>query len=93
VLDLKAYPQIRPFVESIRATLAGDRAALERVFRVDYAGNLARWTLRLVPRDAQVAKTVSQVQIDGSRDSLLHVEIRDADGDRSLMTLRDHPAP
>ena len=35
VVDLKAYPQILPFVESIRATLAGDRAALERVFRVD----------------------------------------------------------
>ena len=33
VLDLHRYPQILPFVESIRATLAGDRAALERVFQ------------------------------------------------------------
>ncbi len=93
VLDLKAYPQILPFVESIRATLAGDRAALERVFRVDYIGDLARWTLILVPREAQVAKTASQVRIDGSRDTLLFVEIREPDGDRSLMTLRDHSAP
>ncbi len=92
VLDLKAYPQILPFVESIRATLAGDRAALERVFRVDYIGDLARWTLILVPREAQVAKTVSLVRIDGSRDTLLTVEISEPDGDRSLMTLRDHPA-
>lgn len=93
VLDLRAYPQILPFVESIRATLAGDRGALERVFHVDYGGNLARWTLILVPREGQVAKTVSQVRIDGSQDNLLTVEIREADGDRSLMTLRDHPAP
>ena len=40
VLDLKAYPQILPFIESIRATLAGDRDALERTFRVEYAGDL-----------------------------------------------------
>src|ERR1700733_4405075 len=32
VLDLHRYPQILPFVESIRATLAGDRNALERIF-------------------------------------------------------------
>jgi outer membrane lipoprotein-sorting protein len=93
VLDLKTYPQILPFVESIRATLAGDRSTLERIFHVDYAGNLARWTLVLVPRESRIAKTVSQVRIDGSRDNLQHVEIREADGDRSLMTLRDQPAP
>jgi hypothetical protein len=90
VLELKSYPQILPFVESIRATLAGDRDALERVFRLEFSGNLARWTLLLVPLDAQVANTVSQVQIDGSRDDLLKIEIRHTGGDRSLMTLRPH---
>jgi hypothetical protein len=93
VLDLRAYPQIRPFVESIRGTLAGDRRALEHVFSVEFAGNLQRWTLRLAPLDPQVAKTVLQVQIDGSQDQLLTVEIRQADGDRSLMTLRASSPP
>jgi Outer membrane lipoprotein carrier protein LolA-like len=93
VLDLKSYPQVLPFVESIRATLAGDRGALERLFRLEFSGNLARWTLKLVPRDAEVAKTVAEVQIDGMRDDLIKVEIREADGDRSLMTLRAHSAP
>jgi hypothetical protein len=88
VLDLQRYPQIQPFVESIRATLAGDRAALDRLFRVEFAGSVQRWSLTLVPLDRQLAKIVKQVQIDGSRDQLLHVEIRQADGDRSLMTLR-----
>jgi Outer membrane lipoprotein carrier protein LolA-like len=93
VLDLKSHPQILPFVESIRATLAGDREALERTFRVEYAGDLERWTLLLVPRESQVAASVAQVRIDGSREYLRHVEIRLRDGDRSLMTLRDHPGP
>ncbi len=90
VLELKSYPQALPFVESIRATLAGDRAALERVFRLEFSGSLPGWSLLLVPLDADLAKSVSQVRIDGSRDELLRVEIRQADGDRSLMTLRPH---
>ena len=93
VLDLKAYPQILPFVESIRATLAGDRAALERLFRLEFAGSEMRWTLVLTPLDARLAKTVAQIRIDGSRDELSRVEIRQPDGDRSLMTLRAHPDP
>jgi hypothetical protein len=93
VLDLAAYPSILPFVESLRATLAGDLPALERVFNVDFAGTLERWTLTLSPRDSKVSKTVSKVRIDGSGDALHKVEILEANGDRSLMTLRDHPAP
>jgi hypothetical protein len=93
VLDLHRYPQIQPFVESIRATLAGDRGALEKIFRVDFAGDVQRWSLTLVPRDSQLMRAVKQVQIDGSRDQLLRVEIRQADGDRSLMTLRAPAAP
>jgi hypothetical protein len=93
VLDLQRYPQIQPFVESIRATLAGDRAALDRLFHVEFAGSVSRWSLTLAPLDRQLAKSVKQVQIDGSRDQLLHVEIRQADGDRSLMTLRSPAAP
>lgn len=93
VLDLAAYPSILPFIESLRATLAGDLPALERVFDVDFSGNLDRWTLTLSPRDPKVSGTVSRVRIDGSRDVLLKVEILEANGDRSLMTLRNHPAP
>lgn len=93
VLDLHRYPQIQPFVESIRATLAGDRSALERVFHLEFAGSVERWSLTLMPLDPQLARIVRQVQIDGSRDQLLKVEIRQADGDRSLMTLRAPAAP
>jgi outer membrane lipoprotein-sorting protein len=90
VLDLKAYPQILPFIESIRATLAGDRASLERLFRLQFTGSEMRWSLVLTPLEAQLAKTVAQIRIDGSRDELSRVEIRQSDGDRSLMTLRAH---
>jgi hypothetical protein len=93
VMDLHAYPQVLPFVESIRGTLAGDRAALERVFHLDFAGTAARWSLTLVPADSKIKQIVAQVRIDGVRDQLLRVEIRQPDGDRSVMTLRPSPLP
>ena len=93
VMDLHAYPQVLPFIESIRATLAGDRGALERVFRVDFTGSVSRWTLTLVPLESKVKQSVSQVRIDGAGDQLLKVEIRQPDGDRSLMTLRPSTLP
>jgi hypothetical protein len=89
--DLKGYPALVPLIESIRATLAGDLPTLQRIFTVDFAGTAARWRLTLTPRDAQVAKSVSQVRIDGANSTLTTVEIMETDGDRSLMTLREHP--
>jgi hypothetical protein len=91
VLDLKAYPEVLPLIESMRATLAGDTRALERVFTVEFAGALPHWLLTLVPRDHEVAKKVAKVRIEGVRDNLVTVEILEKSGDRSLITLRDHP--
>lgn len=87
VLNLSDYPQIVPLIDSIRATLAGDRAALERIFRVTLDGGLEHWTLLLVPSDATVAKTVKEIRIEGARDAIHSVEIQQADGDRSLLTI------
>ncbi|HXP67136.1 MAG TPA: LolA-related protein [Steroidobacteraceae bacterium] len=93
VMDLHSYPQVLPFVESIRATLAGDRNSLERLFHVDFAGSVSRWTITLVPLESKVKQSVSQVRIDGMREQLIKVEIRQPDGDRSLMTLRPSTLP
>jgi hypothetical protein len=93
VVDLHAYPQVQPFIESIRATLAGDRAGLEKLFTLEFNGNLARWTLTLLPKDPKVKRTVAQVRIDGAKDQLSKVEVRQPDGDRSVLTLRPSSAP
>jgi hypothetical protein len=84
---LKDAPQVVPFVESVRATLAGDRAALERYFTTRFEGDAAHWRLTLVPRDATVAKSVQQIRMDGERGAIRSVEIRETDGDRSLLNI------
>jgi len=86
-LVLREHPEAAPFVEAIRATLAGDRAALEQFFRIEFTGSLDRWTLRLVPTDATLARSVNQVRIEGARAAIATVEILETDGDRSRLTL------
>ena len=86
-LNLSDYPQIVPLIDSIRATLAGDRASLERLFKVTFDGALEQWTLVLVPSDPAVAKSVREIRIEGARDAIHTVEIQQADGDRSLLTI------
>jgi hypothetical protein len=93
VLDLKQYPQVVPFIESIRATLAGDRAALERVFKVDFTGSFEHWTLGLAPLDTKLAQTVKEIHIEGEKDLIHSMEIREADGDRSLLTIGAAASP
>lgn len=90
-MELSAYPQVAPFVDAIRDTLAGDQGALERVFTVGFEGTVAEWRLRLVPLDKKVAGRVRRVEISGGRDEIRTVEILQADGDRSVMTLGSPP--
>jgi hypothetical protein len=92
-LELAAYPQLSPLVDSLRATLSGDRAGLERAFAVQLSGELADWTLHLTPRDAAAARVVREVRISGTRAALKSVEILQADGDRTLLTLGPDLAP
>ena len=93
VLTLRDYPQVVPFVESIRATLAGDGPALARYFHVEFSGDLGRWTLRLVPSDASVERMVREIRIEGERDAVHTIEIRQSDGDRSVLTLGPEISP
>ncbi|MBN3821957.1 outer membrane lipoprotein carrier protein LolA, partial [Paraburkholderia sp. Se-20369] len=91
-LALARYPELGAFIDSIRATLAGNRYALEQVYRVALSGRGDDWTLTLTPLDSRMLKVVSTITLDGTRDVLRSVAIRQADGDHSLMRLQPLPA-
>ncbi|HSN20509.1 MAG TPA: outer membrane lipoprotein carrier protein LolA [Usitatibacter sp.] len=88
VIALAEHPEVAVLIESIRGTLAGDRAALERAYRLRLAGDAASWRLELTPRDASLEDLVTKVAIEGSQARVERVEIEQADGDRSLMQIR-----
>ena len=92
-LRLSEYPEVAAFVESIRGTLVGDRATLERLYKLSLEGTEARWTLTLVPRQARMLGVVKSVRMEGSRADLRSVEIEQSDTDRSVMTIEKIAAP
>jgi Outer membrane lipoprotein carrier protein LolA-like len=90
---LREVPQAAPFIESVRATLAGDRAALERYFTLHFRGTLDQWTLELTPADATLRRSVRRIVIAGAQDRIRTVEVDQSDGDRSTLTLGADLAP
>jgi outer membrane lipoprotein-sorting protein len=86
-MQVSAYPKLAPLVDAMRDTLAGNEAALEKVFEVGFTGTADEWKLELVPRDKEIARNVKSVEIQGEHDEIRSVEILQVSGDRSVMTL------
>jgi outer membrane lipoprotein-sorting protein len=90
-LSLESAPGAYALTESLRATLAGDLAALERHYSVDLKGNRDDWTLTLTPREAALSSLVQSVLIAGTRARILRFDVREANGDHSTMKIDDKP--
>ena len=93
VLQLKDYPEVAAVIESIRATLAGNRKTLERVYDLSLEGSSDRWTLTLTPLDTRVGSVVARIRMEGTPGEVCTVEILQADGDRSVMSVWKGTAP
>jgi outer membrane lipoprotein-sorting protein len=86
-LSLSSYPQVAAFVEGIRATLAGDLAALQSFYDVQLTGAPDAWQLRLQPKEPKLRKLVQWIRIGGDQDRIRTVETQESDGDHSEMSI------
>jgi Outer membrane lipoprotein carrier protein LolA-like len=94
---LDASPEAAVMVEAIRATLTGNRDALERHFKASVGGDARQWSLELVPRDARLRTQVNSIRLVGFQSDVREVVVQLADGDRSVMSIeplqRGLPSP
>lgn len=86
---LPDYPKLAAFVESFRATLAGDLPVLEHYYRVRLRGDAARWSLELRPREADMLKRIRRIDIAGGGNRVTRIHVLETNGDASLMILRE----
>jgi hypothetical protein len=84
---LSQHPEIAALIDSIRGTLAGDYASLQKSYAMTVQGDLQDWRLALRPKDDALAKIVARIQIAGTQARVRRVEIEQADGDRSVMVV------
>jgi outer membrane lipoprotein-sorting protein len=86
---LQELPVVWGFVESIRATLRGDRAALERFYHLDLQGEVRHWVLSLRPRDTKMQAVIDEIRIGGAGGRVASIEILETRGDSSVMKIRE----
>ncbi len=84
---LQEQPVVWAFVESIRSTLAGDLQTLNRFYEVSLEGDASRWRLRLKPTEPRMREVASEIRVSGESNWVGVIEILDAGGDRSVMTI------
>lgn len=86
-LRLQDHPEVAALVDSIRGTLSGDQAALEKNYTIDFKGGQSKWQLTLTPLQKAVAKVVRQIYIGGVDANIKTITFDQADGDRQEMTI------
>lgn len=84
-MGLDDVPEIRPLVESIRATLAGDLATLQRHFEIDFRPEAAGWRMWLTPRSFRVRAALQSVEITGQGGVLSSVVTQGNEGTTRLV--------
>jgi hypothetical protein len=87
ILSLADHPEIAGFVEGIRATLAGDLAALSRFYVLQLEGSAADWRLSLQPKEPKLRELLKAMRISGSYNKIREIETEEGDGDRSDMSI------
>lgn len=92
-LQLQDYPELAAFIDSIRGTLAGERRALERNYRLSLDGKAEHWTLQLLPVNKKMQAAVKRILISGVENTVRSIEITQADGDSSLMLIEKMVTP
>ena len=65
-ISVSGAPGLAALVESIRATRAGDLAALQRHYALQLEGSREHWTLTLKPLDARSRDYVTSLALSGS---------------------------
>jgi hypothetical protein len=82
-------PAVAVLADALRRVVAGELAALEQNFRVEVHGDARRWTARLLPRSAQIARSLDRLELHGAGALLQVIVIAEPQGDRT--TTRLHP--
>lgn len=90
-MQVQDAPELAALIESMRGTLAGDRAALERNFTVALTGGRERWSMALTPINAKALQVIRNIEVSGSKGEIQVIEVLQANGDRSVTAVEKKP--
>lgn len=86
-IALSSAPLLAAFAASLRGMLSGDAALLGEHYRLALQGAEPGWKLEMTPIDEEVARYVERIVVSGRAGRIGQIEVREASGDRSVMTV------
>lgn len=95
-VDLRSQPALKQLFGGLLALLSGDAQMLRSVFEVSLSGRPADWRLDLIPKDRGEEGDPAGLEflgISGGDGAMKTIEIREADGDRTRITLHRQAPP
>ena len=92
-INLNSRPEAQAFVESIRSTLSGNRASLERSYSLQLKGSSNQWVLTLVPVESAILLLLQRITVSGSKGQVRSIEYLQPDGDRTELTIEPLDSP
>ena len=86
-IALSSEPLLAAFAASLRGVLSGDAALLGEHYRLALTGTESDWKLEMTPIDEEITRYVERIVVSGRAGRVAQIEVREASGDRSVMTV------
>ena len=85
-INLNEQPVVRQFVDGFRHVLAGDLAALQKDYTLDFQTSGEGWTLTLTPTGKDARQLVEEVVVKGEGTALNTLIVKETIGDVTTTT-------
>jgi hypothetical protein len=86
-IALSSEPLLAAFAAGLRGVLSGDARQLGEHYRLALEGTQPDWRLEMTPLDADIARYVERIVVSGNAGRVKRIEVREASGDRSVLTV------
>jgi hypothetical protein len=82
-VDLANNPVARSFADNLIVLWRGDKAALEKIYGLDFHAEGARWQLVLTPHSSPLDHFVRAIDLKGDGAAMNEMEVVETDGDKT----------
>jgi hypothetical protein len=88
-ISVESEAMLSALFAALVGTLSGDEARLRDKFDVFFTDSACDWRMTLVPKQERVRAKVDGIEIAGRNAAIGEILLKMANGDRSLMTIRE----
>ena len=87
IIGIDRIPVLHAFIAGLRGILGGNIKDVREFFQVDFSASAQNWSIKLIPKDDETRKQISELIIRGKNEQVLNIEINENSGDSSITTI------